>query len=96
MMTKEFYASLISEAENCKVEVLTLTEVENGVFVTFEFGEYDEQTAAVIYDDNTIFTPRDWQAGEQPESVDDIENVDWIEFSSKQDAVVVNGLPRLF
>ena len=96
MMNKEFYADLISKAENCFAEVLTLTEVEGGVFVTFRFGEFDEETAAVIYDDNTIFTPRDWQSGEQPKSVDDIKNVDWIEFSSKQDAVVVNGLPRLF
>ena len=96
MRTKEFYAGLISNADNCKVEVLSMAEVENGVFVTFRFGEFDEESAAVIYDDNTIFTPRDWQSGDQPKSVEDIERVDWIEFESKRDAVIVNGLPRLF
>ena len=95
MKTRDYYAGLISEADKCKVEVLTLTEVEGGVFITFKFGEYDEETAAVIYDDDTIFTPRDWQSGEEFKSVEDIEKVAWIEFSSKRDAVILNGLPKM-
>ena len=95
MKTKEYYEKLISEADNCKIEVLTLAEIDGGVFVTFLFGEYGEETAAVIYDDNTIFTPRDWQSGERFESVEDIEKVPWMELSSRREAIIFNGLPKL-
>lgn len=100
MEMKEYYSTLIANADNGFVEVLTMEQVENGVFVTFGFGDtagnFDGVTAAVIYDDDTIFTPTDWQSPEQPKKATDIEKFEWMELESHKKAIVLNDLPRMF
>lgn len=50
----------------------------------------------VIYDDESVFMPRDWQSGELPESSDGIEGTEWVTYPNGHDAIIMNGLPRLF
>ena len=49
----------------------------------------------VIYSETEIFMPRDWQ-GELPKAADDIEDTEWVTYPSGRDAIILNGLPRLF
>lgn len=56
--------------------------------------------AVLVYDgqdpDDALFAPRDWQ-GAQPKIDDgvDVPDVEWMEYTTGDAAVVVDGLPRL-
>ena len=100
MMTQSELASIIeAQGENVKVDVIDIYELndEDAVFCTFEWT--DEQTAmsgttaAVVYEDGTCFTCRDWQS-HYPHSVGEADEYEWRDFANGKDGIVLNGLPR--
>ena len=96
MKTLKDYSEIINATEDCNAEAISMTELKDAALVVFTFGNFHETTAAVIYDDGTIFTPWDWQAGGYPETPDEIGDYKWREGVSANEAVVMDGLPRLF
>ena len=56
--------------------------------------EIDREIAYLKYPDGTIFTTTDWQ-GEQPTTLKECADFDWMEFPSCRHATIINGLPHL-
>lgn len=84
-----------------EIKVLEYEEIQEGaLFVTFTWegdeglAQPNEQTAIYYPQDDTLFTPTDWQ-GNRPISPDEIEDYNWMG-STGDDAVIIGGLPRAF
>ena len=57
-------------------------------------GDRELRIPFVIYDDESIFMPRDWQSRELPETADGIEDTEWVTYPNGHDAIILDGLPR--
>lgn len=80
-----------------KVTVVNDTEVGEAHFVTCDI-HYPEDTMRipfVVYDEEGVFMPRDWQ-GVLPKSSYGIGDIEWVTMPIKRRAVIMNGLPKLF
>ena len=95
MKTLSEYSELINRVENCNAVAVQAFDLDDAALVIFTFGEFDETSSAVIYDDDTVFTQWDWQSG-YASSADEIEDYKWRLGVTEDEAVVVNGQPRLF
>lgn len=81
------------------VTIVNDTDLGEAHFVVADIeyvGEGVLRIPFVIYDDESVFMPRDWQSGELPESSDGIESTEWVTYPNGHDAIIMNGLPRLF
>lgn len=45
--------------------------------------------------DHVFFAPRDWETIPQKFTINDVENIMWVDLYMGQDAVMMNGLPYL-
>lgn len=82
-----------------EVAIVNDTDMGEAHFVVADIKYKDDQTMRVpfvIYDESSIFMPQDWQSGELPYSADKIEDTKWVTYPNVHDAVILNGLPRLF
>ena len=90
MKTNKEYAALINEMEPCKAIVLNVQEVSaDAVLVIFDYNT-DSTTAAVVYDDDTIFTLWDWQQGDYPKSLAEIAEYKWRLGVTDEEAIMIN------
>lgn len=101
-MTKKELASIIEAQENnVKVDVKYTYELyaDDAVFCTFDWesttNSMSGTTAAVVYENGTCFTCRDWQSPDYPHIVDDVDEYEWRDFANGIDGIVLNGLPRV-
>ena len=97
MKKNQEYAEMINALEPCKASVLNVEENQEGpALVIFDFdGGVAGTTAAIIFEDGTIFTLCDWQSGDYPQSFDEIADFDWRVGVSEDKAIVLCGLPRM-
>lgn len=66
---------------------------EDAKMYLFEKG--DIESSVIIYADGTSFVLDDWQ-GSRPETLEEIEDYNWISLYDGRKAVIMDGLPRLF
>lgn len=59
------------------------------------FKKGDIKSSVIIYADGTSFILDDWQ-GSRPETLEEIEDYNWISLYDGRRAVIMDGLPRLF
>lgn len=64
------------------------------VVADIEYVDSELRIPFVIYNENEIFMPRDWQSRDLPETANDIENTEWVTYPNGYDAIIMNGLPR--
>jgi hypothetical protein len=92
-------AKTFDTGKNIIVTIVNDTDLGEAHFVVANIeyvGDSELRVPFVIYDDESIFMPRDWQSGELPQKAEDIEGTDWITYPNGHDAVILNGLPRIF
>lgn len=63
------------------------------VVADIEYSDSEMDIPFVIYDEESIFMPFDWACG-VPETADDIQNIKWVTFPNKNEAIFMDGLPR--
>lgn len=66
---------------------------EDAKMYLFEKG--DIESSVIIYADGTSFVLDDWQ-GSRPETLEEVEDYNWISLYDGRRAVIMDGLPRLF
>ena len=62
--------------------------------VLFDVPEHGVHSAAIVYDDNTMFVMNNWQ-GWRPTSIEEIKEATWLEAYTLTEAIMLDGLPRL-
>ena len=81
------------------VTVINDTDLGEAHFVVADIeyvGDSELRIPFVIYNEDEIFMPQDWQCGALPETADGIEDISWVTYPNGHDAIIMNGLPRLF
>jgi hypothetical protein len=85
--------------KNIIVTIVNDTDLGEAHFVVANieyFCDSELRVPFVIYNDGKIFMPRDWQSGELPQTTDEIEDINWVTYPNAHDAVIKDGLPRIF
>ena len=59
--------------------------------VKFEFE--DIKSSCIVYPDGTVFTLDDWQSGDYPTTMEEVENYEWVD-RRWMGTIMLNGLPR--
>lgn len=103
METKDIIMnSLKAMGEDClEVQITSSEQVQEATFVIanlkFNVSEGpDEYTIPfIVYSDGGAFMPYDWQ-GWLPEKAEDIDKIEWLSMPDKGNAIMLNGLPRIF
>lgn len=82
--------------EDCPIKIISREDIEGeeAELVHFVFGPAEESCVAVVYDDGTIFTPRDWQDPEWDDDDWKIEDTEWMDYKFNE-CINLNGLPRM-
>lgn len=91
-------AKSIDPKSEIAVTIVSDTDKGEAHFVVADINYDNEQTIRVpfvIYSENDVFMPFDWQ-GALPETAEDIESIEWVTYPNGHHAVMLNGLPRLF
>lgn len=84
-----------------EISIASDTDLDEAHFVVADIHyskDGDETTMHipfVVYSETEVFMPYDWQA-ELPEKAEDIGNTSWVSYPSHHQAIIMNGLPRLF
>ena len=90
-------ASSFDKDKAINVEIVNDNDLGEAHFVVADITYCDGTTMRipfVIYSEQEIFMPYDWQSGELPKTADDIENTEWVTYPNAHDAIVFDGLPR--
>lgn len=80
------------------VTIINDTDLGEAHFVVADIeyvGDSKLRVPFVIYNENEIFMPQDWQYGALPETADGIEDISWVTYPDAHDAIIMDGLPRL-
>lgn len=82
--------------EECPIEIISREDIdgEEAELIRFAFGEAKESCVAIMYDDGTIFTPRDWQSPVWDDSDWSIDDSDWMDCYFRE-CINFNGMPRM-
>ncbi len=103
-MTTNDILNALNEVEGLKsAEITRQTELNDGASFTIvdlaiddKYGERTITIPVIHYEgEDFIFTPWDWQSW-WPETPDEIDQVTWRVNATGQEAVMMNGLPRIF
>ena len=102
METQEIIEGLIKITEMGEGVDLTsndfeITDIIRGdgySLVLFDVPEHGVHSAAIVYDDNTMFVMNNWQ-GWRPTSIEEIKEATWLEAYTLTEAIMLDGLPRL-
>lgn len=68
-----------------------LDENREARLVKFEFE--DIESCCLVYTDGTIFTPYDWQSGDYPKDMGEVEEYEWVDYRGMR-TIMLGGLPR--
>lgn len=82
--------------EECPINIVSRNDVakEEAELVRFVFGKDSESCVAVVYNDGTVYTPRDWQSREWDEEGWKISDERWMDYNFDH-CVLLNGMPRM-
>lgn len=91
-------AKTFDPQQTINVTIVNDTDLGEAHFVVADIGyvgDSELRVPFVIYNEDEIFMPRDWQSGELSEKADGIENTEWVTYPNGHDAIIIDGLPRL-
>lgn len=79
------------------VTIVTNEDLGEAHFVVADinYPERDMRIPFVVYNDGEVFMPYDWE-GDLPETAVDIDHIKWVSFRDGSQALIINGLPRVF
>ena len=83
--------------EECPIVITSREDIEgeDAELVRFTFGEYDITCVAIAWNDGTVYTPYDWQAGGYDDEDWKIVDCDrWMDCNFRE-CVMFNGMPRM-
>lgn len=95
--TKDIYEGLSSFVdEDDPIDPYTfnieeLDENREARLVTFKYEGIE--SCCLVYTDGTIFTPYDWQSGDYPKDMGEVEDYEWVD-SRGLGTIMLGGLPR--
>lgn len=91
-------AKTFDPQQTINVTIVTSTDLDKAHFVVADIeyvGDSELRIPFVIYNENEIFMPQDWQCGALPETADGIDDINWVTYPNGQDAIIMDGLPRI-
>lgn len=91
-------AKTFDPQQTINVTIVNDTDLGEAHFVVADIeyvGDSELRIPFVIYNENEIFMPQDWQYGALPETADDIEDINWVTYPNAHDAIIMDGLPRI-
>lgn len=91
-------AKTFDQQQTINVTIINDTDLGDAHFVVANIeyvGDSELCVPFIIYNDESIFMPRDWQSGELPGTADGIENTEWVTYPNGHDAIIMDGLPRI-
>lgn len=99
------YQSIITDVartfdpeETINVTIINDTDLGEAHFVVADIeyaGDSELRIPFIIYNEDEIFMPKDWQCGDLPETADGIEGINWVTYPNAQDAIIMDELPRI-
>lgn len=66
------------------------------VVADIDYPEREMRIPFIVYNDGEVFMPYDWEDGDLPKIADDIDHIKWVSFPDDSQALIINGLPRVF
>lgn len=94
MTTENKIQQILSRIGGCNVDIIKSIGIKDATMYVFDFSrDVAGQSAAIMYDDGTIFHLTDWQ-GFCPQTAEEIEDAQWISQDGKI-AIMMDGQPRL-
>lgn len=65
------------------------------IVADIDYPERDMRIPFIIYNDGEVFIPHDWE-GDLPDTAVDIDHIKWDSYPNDSQALIINGLPRVF
>jgi hypothetical protein len=95
MIKKENIEKRLSDlADGEKCEITKIVPLKGNANLVLFICNDELDCSCVVYNGGELFHLSDWQGG-YPENADEVEDYQWLTEDGR-DAVVMNGLPRIF
>ena len=80
------------------VTIVTNEDLGESHFVVADinYPERDMRIPFIVYNDGEVFMPYDWEDVDLPDTAVDIDHIKWVSFPDDCQALITQGLPRVF
>lgn len=91
-------AKTLDNGLSINVTIVTNEDLGEAHFVVADinYPERDMRIPFVVYNDGEVYMPYDWEDADLPETAVDIDHIKWVSYHGNSQALIINGLPRVF